>query len=199
MRLNALLASAILAASLWVTGCHKKTAANNTPPPPQAVGTNNTPVRQTTAPPAREMASTPEARPTPRYPDAQTRQKIDELLARIQDAYFDYDRHDIRPDAETALKDDAQTLAAIIRQYPDFKLVVQGNCDERGSDEYNMALGEARAQQAKEFLVTLGLPAAQLNTVSYGKDKPICTDHDESCWQKNRRAHLAAADAVGGI
>lgn len=198
MKLNALLASAILSAGLLATGCHKK-VASATPPPPQQPMADRAPERQQPIQPTREVASAPVPQQTPRYPDAQTRQKIDELLARIQDAYFDYDKHEIRPDAEKALKDDAQTLAGIIRQYPDFKLVVQGNCDERGSDEYNMALGEARAQQAKEFLVTLGLPAGQLNTVSYGKDKPICTEHDESCWQKNRRAHLAAADAVGGI
>ncbi|MGA2600124.1 MAG: OmpA family protein [Bryobacteraceae bacterium] len=67
---------------------------------------------------------------------------------------------------------------------------VEGFCDERGSDEYNIALGDARAKQAKDYLVGLGVPAAQLKTVSFGKEKPVCTDHDESCWQKNRRAHI---------
>ena len=128
-------------------------------------------------------------------PDDATRARIQDLLNRIQDAYFDYNQHTLRPDAETALKTDAQTLADIIKQYPDFKLTVEGHCDERGSDEYNLALGDARAKQAKEYLSTLGLPANQLATISYGKDKPVCSEHDEACWQKNRRAHITQAQA----
>jgi peptidoglycan-associated lipoprotein len=127
---------------------------------------------------------------TSRMPDADTRARIQDLLNRIQDAYFDYNKHSIRSDAEAALRSDAQTLAEIIRQYPDFKLTVQGYCDERGSEEYNLALGDARAKQAKDYLATMGLPGDQLRTISYGKDRPVCTDHDEACWQKNRRAHI---------
>ena len=123
-------------------------------------------------------------------PDAATRARIQDLLDRIQDAYFDYDKHTIRPDAEVALKQDGQTLADIIRQYPDFKLTVEGYCDERGSEEYNLALGDARAKQTKEYLAGLGLPANQLRTISYGKERPVCSDHDEACWQRNRRAHI---------
>jgi len=126
-------------------------------------------------------------------PDAATRARIQELLDRIQDAYFDYDKHTIRSDAQAALQKDAQTLAEIIKQYPDFKLTVQGYCDERGSEEYNLALGDARAKQAKDYLATMGLPGDQLRTISYGKDKPVCTAHDEECWQKNRRAHITQA------
>ncbi len=104
--------------------------------------------------PAQVASSTPS-----RLPDAATRARIQDLLNRIQDAYFDYDKHTLRPDAEAALKTDAQTLADIIKQYPDFKLTVEGHCDERGSDEYNLALGDARAKQTREYLSTLGLPA----------------------------------------
>lgn len=123
-------------------------------------------------------------------PDAATRARIQDLLDRIQDAYFDYDKHDLRPDAEAALQKDAQTLSEIIRQYPDFRLTVEGHCDERGSAEYNLGLGDARAGRAKEYLVALGLPGDQLRTVSYGKERPVCNDQNESCWQKNRRAHM---------
>jgi peptidoglycan-associated lipoprotein len=126
-------------------------------------------------------------------PDAATRATIQELLNRIQDAYFDYDKHTLRPDAEATLKRDAQTLSDLIRQYPDFKLTVEGHCDARGSEEYNLALGDARAKQAKEYLGTLGLPENQLQLISYGKDRPVCNDQDEECWQKNRRAHLTQA------
>jgi peptidoglycan-associated lipoprotein len=128
-------------------------------------------------------------------PDAPTRAKIQDLLNRIEDAYFDYDKHTIRADAEAALRADAKTLTDIISQYPDFKLTVEGYCDERGSDEYNLALGEARAKQAKEYMVSLGLPTNQIRTVSYGKERPICTEHDEACWQKNRRAHITQAQS----
>ena len=130
-----------------------------------------------------------------RLPDAATRARIQDLLNRIQDAYFDYNQHTLRPDAEAALKTDAQTLADIIKQYPDFKLTVQGYADERGSDEYNLALGDARAKQTKEYLSNLGLPGNQLATISYGKEKPVCTEHDEACWQKNRRTHITQAQA----
>lgn len=123
-------------------------------------------------------------------PDADTRARIQDLLNRIQDAYFDYNKHILRSDAETALQADAKTLADILRQYPDYKLTVEGNADERGSEEYNMALGDARAKAAREYLITLGVPADQLLTMSYGKDHPVCTEHDEACWQKNRRAHV---------
>lgn len=128
-----------------------------------------------------------------RMPDAATRARIQELLDRITDAYFDYNKHNLRPDAETALRSDAQTLSEIIRQYPDFKLTVEGHCDERGSEEYNMALGDARAKQTKEYLASMGLSGDQLRTISYGKEHPVCSEHDEDCWQKNRRAHLTQA------
>ncbi len=123
-------------------------------------------------------------------PDEATKAQIQDLLNRIQDAYFDYNRHDIRPDAQKALADDAKTLGEILRQYPTYKLTIQGNCDERGSDEFNLALGDARAKETRDYLSSLGVPAAQLDTVSLGKEQPVCTDHDESCWQKNRRAHI---------
>jgi peptidoglycan-associated lipoprotein len=128
-----------------------------------------------------------------RMPDAATRARIQDLLNRIQDAYFDYNKHTLRPDAETALRSDAQTLSEIVRQYPDFKLTVEGHCDERGSEEYNIALGDARAKQTQEYLSSMGLPGDQLRTISYGKEHPVCNDHDEDCWQKNRRAHLTQA------
>ena len=123
-------------------------------------------------------------------PDQATRNRIQELLNRIQDAYFDYDKHSLRPDAQKTLEADAQTLSDILKQYPDYKLTVQGYCDERGSEEYNLALGDKRATEAKEYLASLGIPAPQLKTISYGKEHQVCNEHDEACWQKNRRAHI---------
>jgi peptidoglycan-associated lipoprotein len=174
------------------SGCAKKVAASAPPAPYKGSAAGSTSARTATpqSPSRSQVAANTERS---RMPDAATRATIQELLNRIQDAYFDYNKHTLRPDAEVALKRDAQTLSDIIRQYPDFKLTVEGHCDARGSEEYNLALGDARAKQAKEYLATLGLPENQLQLISYGKDRPVCNDQDEACWQKNRRAHLTQA------
>jgi len=174
---------------LFAAGCAKQVAKVNPPPPPA-------PAPQQAAAPAPRPAPQPTPSPVvastrPDMPNHATRVQIQDLINRIQDAYFDYDQHALRPDAMSTLQADAKTLAEIISQYPKFNLTVEGYCDERGSAEYNLALGEARAQQAKEFLVSLGLPGAQLKTVSYGKERQVCTEQNETCWQKNRRAHIA--------
>jgi len=178
--------------ALFTAACSKKTAAAPPPPPPQV------------APPAAAArpAATPApvpARPAPapvaqapRMPNAATRARIDELLAKIEDAYFDYDRATLRPDAVKALEADSTELRDILKDYPDYKLTIEGHCDERGSAEYNMALGDKRAESAKDYLVQVGIPAAQLNLVSYGKQRPVCDEHDEACWQRNRRIHIVA-------
>jgi peptidoglycan-associated lipoprotein len=113
------------------------------------------------------------------------------LQQQSQDAFFDYDKSDIRSDARDALTRDAGLLRQIFGQDPNFTVVVEGHCDERGSAEYNLALGDRRATAAKDFLVQLGVPADRLKTISYGKERPQCTEADEACWQKNRRAHLS--------
>lgn len=193
MKTGYLACAAMIALSLTFAGCAKKVAAKAQPPAPAAIAPASA---ARTAPGqnySRPSQVATNARPS--LPDAATRARIQDLLNRIQDAYFDYNKHTLRPDAEAALKTDAQTLADIIKQYPAFKLTVEGFCDERGSDEYNLALGDARAKQAKEYLATLGLPDNQLVTISYGKDKPVCTEHDEACWQKNRRTHITQAEA----
>jgi peptidoglycan-associated lipoprotein len=194
MNSRLLACSALAALSLSFVGCAKKVAVAKAPPPPAAEPATTAAAAKPA--PARTYTPTPAVASTPsRMPDAATRARIQDLLNRIQDAYFDYNKHNLRPDAETALKMDAQTLADIIKQYPDFKLTVEGFADERGSDEYNLALGDARAKQTKEYLSNLGLPGNQLATISYGKEKPVCTEHDEECWQKNRRTHITQAEA----
>ncbi|HEX4809290.1 MAG TPA: OmpA family protein [Bryobacteraceae bacterium] len=123
-------------------------------------------------------------------PDAATKQRIQDLLDKMQDAYFDYNKHTLRPDAQAALQADAKELAQILKQYPDYKLTIQGYCDERGSEEYNVALGDSRAKQAKDALISWGIPGSQLRVVSYGKERQVCQDENEACWQKNRRVHI---------
>jgi len=128
-----------------------------------------------------------------RMPDQATKNQIQDLLNRIQDAYFDYDKFEIRDDGRTALTHDADLLKRIFAADPTFTVAIEGHCDERGSAEYNLGLGDRRATAAKEFLVQLGVPADRLTTISYGKDRPVCTDATEACYQRNRRAHLAPA------
>ncbi len=121
------------------------------------------------------------------------RATLNEKLAHLNDALFDYDKSTIRSDASTVLKADVGVIRDILANYPNQKLLIEGNADERGSEEYNLALGDRRARAAQEFLVQMGIPAAQLSLVSYGKERPVCTDKTEDCWQRNRRAHVTAA------
>jgi peptidoglycan-associated lipoprotein len=129
----------------------------------------------------------PPPAPTPRISGAEM------LSQEAQDAYFDYDKNEIRDDARQALTRDADLLKRIFAADPTFSLVIEGHCDERGSDEYNLGLGDRRSTAARDFLVQLGVPADRVRTISYGKEKPVCTDATESCYQRNRRAHLAPA------
>jgi peptidoglycan-associated lipoprotein len=117
------------------------------------------------------------------------------LLAETKDAYFDYDKSNLRPDARSALSQDATALKSIFQAFPGAKIRVEGDSDERGSAEYNLALGDRRAKEAKDYLVEFGVPQSQLTTISYGKERPVCTEHNEERWQKNRRAHLGSAES----
>jgi peptidoglycan-associated lipoprotein len=186
---------ALAAVSMIGAGCKKKVAAAAAPPPPATQPAAAAPLTQPAAEQPRTVAQTPapaRASEPPRTPNAVTRARIDTLLARIEDAYFDYDKHTLRADAIQALQADSTELRDILKDYPDYKLTVEGHCDERGSAEYNMALGQERAQAAKDYLVQVGIPDGQLATISYGKEKPACEEHDEACWQKNRRIHIVA-------
>jgi len=180
---------AIAAFSILAAGCSKKNIAA-VPPPPPPLSTSHASV--TPAAPASPATTVQPAAVAPRYPDAATRARINELLGKIEDAYFDYDKATLRSDALKALEADSTELRDILKDYPDYKLTIEGHCDERGSDEYNMALGDRRAVSAKDYLVQVGIPSAQLNVISYGKQRPVCQDHDEACWQRNRRIHIVA-------
>ena len=184
---------AIATLAMAGAGCAKKKVAVLTPNPPQATVDRAPGAPAATTPRPEAGTPAPEAS-TPRsnMPDAATRARIDQLLAKIEDAYFDYNQHTLRPDAIQALKADSTELRDILKDYPDYKLTIEGHCDERGSAEYNMVLGEARAEAAKNYLVQVGIPGQQLGVVSYGKERPVCQEQDEACWQKNRRIHIVA-------
>jgi len=112
---------------------------------------------------------------------------MDELFTKeVHDAFFDLDKADIRPDARQAL----QQTATFLKAYPNAHVTVEGYCDDRGSTEYNLALGQRRANAVKEYLISLGIPATNLSTTSWGKEKQFCTEQTESCWQQNRRGHF---------
>ena len=137
-----------------------------------------------------EVATGP---PPPPPPTSGSKLSGTEVLTReAQDVYFDYDKAEFRDDARQALARNAEVLKRIFAADPNFNVVIEGHCDERGSAEYNLGLGDRRASAAKEYLVQLGVPADRLTTISYGKERPQCTDADEACYQKNRRAHLGA-------
>jgi peptidoglycan-associated lipoprotein len=108
----------------------------------------------------------------------------EEFKSDVQDVFFDYDTYDIRGDAQATLSRDAAYLAS----HPNVKVLIGGYCDERGSDEYNLALGQSRADAAKVALVAAGVAANRIRVISYGKEKPFCAESTEECWQQNRRA-----------
>ena len=129
-------------------------------------------------------APAPAPAPTPAQPN------LSDLFAQnVQDAYFDLDKSDLRDDARNALTKDAEFL----RSYPQAHISIEGHCDERGSTEYNLGLGQRRAEAAKNFLISLGISGDRIETTSWGKERPFCTEHNEECWQQNRRAHFVLA------
>jgi peptidoglycan-associated lipoprotein len=111
----------------------------------------------------------------------------------FDDIYFDYDKYDIRPDAQAAL----QAIANWLLKNPSAKILIEGHCDERGTNEYNLALADRRAKAARDYLVALGTAPNRIEMVSYGEEKPICTEQTEECWAKNRRGHFVILREAG--
>ena len=126
--------------------------------------------------------------PPPPPPPPPVKEVSEEELfeKQVKDAYFDYNKWDIRPDAAQALTADGDFL----KEHSAVKFTAEGNCDERGSEEYNLGLGDRRATAAKNFLTNLGVSADRMSTISYGKTRPVCTESNEECWQNNRHAHF---------
>lgn len=166
---NAAQIAAAFAAIAATAACASKPA----PVPPQ--------VSQPAAPPAQPPAPPPPVRPTGPAPGS-----IEDFMRTVGDrVYYGYDRYDLTPDARATL----QKQAAWLQKYPAVRVRVAGNADERGTVEYNLALGARRAASAKEFLVSLGVAANRIDTISYGKERPIDPRSTEDAWSKNRNAH----------
>lgn len=161
----------------FISGCKKN--------PPQT--TEKT--RPAEQPTRRETEVPPPVTPAPRpvEPDVLS-EDLQTLNTKgyLRDAFFDYDKSDLRDDARTALAGDAEWL----KKYTSIQFLIEGHCDERGTSEYNLVLGDRRANVAKEYLASLGVDASRIKTVSYGKERPLCAESNESCWQQNRRAHF---------
>ncbi len=125
--------------------------------------------------------------PPPPPPPPPTTITEEELFAQnVKDIYFDYDKYDVRADQQGSLQGDAQFL----QQHPNIHITIEGHCDERGSTEYNLALGTNRADAVKNALIQAGVGGDRIKTISYGKEKPFCTESNEGCWQQNRRGHF---------
>lgn len=116
--------------------------------------------------------------------------EIDPALAKIfKDIYFDFDRFNLKPEAKKTL----DGIAEWLKGNSSYRVLIEGHCDERGTNEYNLALGERRANSAKSYLIGLGIAEKRISTISYGEEKPQCTEHNEGCWSKNRRDHFLLA------
>jgi peptidoglycan-associated lipoprotein len=132
----------------------------------------------------------PKAEPAPAEVKEEPKEAAPAAEAGLQPVYFDFDRSFIRDDARPVMKANAEWLKA----NPNAKIRIEGNCDERGTIEYNQALGQRRAQSAKKYLTDLGVSASRITLISYGKEKPLCTQGNEECWQKNRRDDFVAVE-----
>ncbi len=153
----------VVLGSAWMLGCAHKPEVAESPPPP-------TPVAQPAPPPAPPPAPAPPAI---------------NWAAVLQEAiiHFDFDKSDLKPESQASL----QKLAPLLRANPSVRIQIAGNCDERGTEEYNLHLGERRANAAKKYLVDLGVNTVQVDTISYGFEKPVDSAHNEQAWALNRR------------
>jgi len=167
-----LTALTVVLAAWLAAGCAKKAAEAPPAPPPTP------PVTQPTTPTPAPTTPAPPETPTPAAPQV--------TAADLEDVFFDLDSYALRDDGRAVL----DRLAKRLRDAPVAALTIEGHCDERGTIEYNQALGEKRANAARDYLVSAGIPGSRLQTISYGKERPFAEGHDESAWAQNRRAHF---------
>ena len=131
--------------------------------------------------------------PPPAAAPPNNQSTIQDILAhQVQDIHFDYDKSEVRASDQSVLQGDATALKQIFSLDSSFIVTIEGHCDERGSAEYNLALGDRRSAATRDALVALGVPSDKLKTISFGKERPLCTDATEDCYARNRRAHFSA-------
>ena len=181
--------STLAIAGLIVTGCASKGVVKETSQPQQkATQQEQIKDKVTEKKVSQENVASKESAKTA---DTDSLRLIKEMQAKMKDIHFDFDRYIIMSGDKTILKQVADTL----RKNSNLKVTIEGNCDERGTNEYNLALGDRRAKAAKDFLLSLGIQSGRMDTVSYGEEKPLCTESTEACWAKNRRDHFV----LGGV
>lgn len=163
----------ILCAAMMVTGCHKRA------PEPEPVPPTPTPMP--------EPEPSPEPIPT-QSPEEIRMLKLEDARSQLSDVdvYFDFDKATLREDAKSIL---AQKAEYLVRN-SNITITIEGHCDERGSNEYNLGLGERRAASVKKYLVAYGVDEMNISTVTFGEEKPVCYESNETCWSQNRRAHF---------
>jgi peptidoglycan-associated lipoprotein len=183
----------ILCIGLIMTGCPKKTVVKEEPTTKKseevarieaerAKEKESARIKEEEARKAQEKKEFEQSLERKKYPGIEGEIIESKLL---KDIYFDFDKYDIRPGDAEILKGNAALLA----KFPDVKIQIEGHCDERGTVEYNLALGERRANSAKNYLISLGISEKRISTISYGKERPSDPAHNEEAWAKNRRAH----------
>jgi peptidoglycan-associated lipoprotein len=178
-----LLAIPVLALSLFLVGCPKRpaTTAASAPAPTGAPAPSSPAPSSPSAPaPTPAPAAPPTAAPAPPPRPSEFAEN-----ANLKDIYFDFDKYDIRSNDAKILDTNAAWLKT-----NDNLVLIEGHCDERGTNEYNLALGERRAKSTMNYLVSQGVQASRITIISYGKERPVCTEHTEDCWAKNRRSHF---------
>ena len=186
--LSVLTLTIIAVSFMFVTGCHKKAATRPT---------------ETTPPAAQEQPGPGQQQ---KGPEKITEQKVESVASKdivsssaegkegmFGDILFDYDKYDVKG----SYKDELQSVAAWMMKNSSATISIEGHCDERGTNEYNLALGDRRAKSVKDFLVSLGVPSSRMETISYGEEKPLCTEQSEECLAKNRRAHFVMLMKAG--
>jgi peptidoglycan-associated lipoprotein len=176
-RAHAYLVVPLLALTLFLVGCPKRPATTGAvAPAPSAMQASPAPAPAPA--PAPDTATTPAPAPAPMVKPSEFSPNPN-----LKTIYFDFDKYNIRPDDAKALDGDAAWLKANANNL----VLIEGHCDERGTNEYNLALGEKRAKAAMNYLVAQGVQASRITIISYGKERPVCTEKTEACWAKNRR------------
>ena len=178
----------VLGLGLLLAGCPK--------PEPEVVPP---PVEVPPPPPPQEVAPPPAPEPVDEEPDPLsqdlvTAQEYAVAQGLLGDVFFDFDKYNLKPESLDRLKKNADFM----RQHPQFVFTLEGHCDERGTNDYNIALGTKRAAAARAYLEQLGVSGSRLKTLSLGEERPFCFEHDESCWSRNRRAHFVITDKIAG-
>jgi peptidoglycan-associated lipoprotein len=181
---SVLLVAPVLVLSLFLAGCPKRPATTAaSAPPPTGSPTPSAAAPSTSAPGPAMTPST--AAPSTAAPATPPRPSEFRETENLKDVYFDFDKYDIRAGDARILDTNAAWLKT-----NDNLVLIEGHCDERGTNEYNLALGERRAKATMNYLVGQGVQANRITIISYGKERPTCTEHSEACWAKNRRSHF---------